>query len=329
MAAMVSELIPDTLVDFLRIVGWYAERMEIEAYLVGGSVRDWLIGIPAFDIDLMVVGDAPRFTSSLYAEWEELFPGVSRPLPPKIFPKFGTVKISLVTEIAPGVSQFDFASSREEQYAAPGAEPTVTLGASFEKDMLRRDFTANALALEIGPVRFLQVRDAVDGVRDLQNNELRLIHDRSLQDDPARIIRGLRFVARRGFVFEKETERLMKEAVIGRYLQRLPQFRLFDELRKALVEAEVCRTISEFYRWGIVSQLLPEAELLSEQQVVGELSKLSAANLCAPEFKWVAALFVLIRDKTKFIELLKRSKLSRVNTASAISAFELLSNAQI
>lgn len=163
-------------------------------YVVGGAVRDLLLGRNRADLDLVVEGDAAALAARLGGE-------------PIEHERFGTAKVEI------GGHEVDIASARSETYALPGALPDVTVPAGIEADLGRRDFTINAMAIPLaGEPRLL---DPHGGQTDLEAGLLRVLHARSFADDPTRAIRAARYAARFGFGLEAETERLLREAELG------------------------------------------------------------------------------------------------------------------
>jgi tRNA nucleotidyltransferase (CCA-adding enzyme) len=164
---------------------------EEPVYLVGGAVRDLLLGRLGADVDLVVVGDATALATRLGgAEVEH--------------ERFGTVKAEVEGH---GV---DIASARTETYPEPGALPVVAPAESIEVDLGRRDFTINAMAIPLAGEPLLI--DPHGGEKDLERGLLRVLHPRSFEDDPTRAIRAARYAARFGFTLEPETDRLMRRA---------------------------------------------------------------------------------------------------------------------
>jgi tRNA nucleotidyltransferase (CCA-adding enzyme) len=164
---------------------------EDPVYLVGGAVRDLLLGRPRADVDLVVEGDAAALATRLGgAEVEH--------------ERFGTVKVEVEGH------EVDIASARTETYPQPGALPVVEPADSLEVDLGRRDFTINAIAIPLqGEARVI---DPHGGQADLERGLLRVLHPGSFVDDPTRAIRAARYAARFGFTLEPETDRLMRQA---------------------------------------------------------------------------------------------------------------------
>lgn len=170
-----------------------AVRREAEepVYLVGGAVRDLLLGRPRTDVDLVVEGDAAALATRLGGADAE-------------HERFGTVKVEVEGH------ELDIASARTEAYPEPGALPVVSPAESIEVDLGRRDFTINAMAIPVeGEPRVI---DPYGGQTDLERGLLRVLHPKSFEDDPTRAIRAARYAARFGFTLEPETDRLMRRA---------------------------------------------------------------------------------------------------------------------
>ncbi len=160
-------------------------------YLVGGAVRDLLLGHPRADVDLVVEGDAVTLAGRLGGATAE-------------HDRFGTVKVEIDGH------EVDIATARTEAYPEPGALPEVTPGMSLEADLDRRDFTINAMAIPLaGEVRLI---DPHGGREDLERGLLRVLHEDSFGDDPTRAIRAARYASRFGFTLEPGTDRLLRQA---------------------------------------------------------------------------------------------------------------------
>lgn len=170
-----------------------AVRREARApvYLVGGAVRDLLLGRPRADVDLVVEGDAAALAASLGGAEKE-------------HERFGTVKVEIEGH------EVDIASARTESYPHPGALPEVAPADSVEADLGRRDFTINAMAIPLaGESRLI---DPHGGHEDLERGLLRVLHPRSFEDDPTRAIRAARYGSRFGFSLEPGTYELLRQA---------------------------------------------------------------------------------------------------------------------
>jgi tRNA nucleotidyltransferase (CCA-adding enzyme) len=197
-------------------------------YLVGGAVRDLLLGRGRADIDLVVEGDPAALAAALGAE------------PVAEHPRFGTLKIEL------GGDEVDIAATRRETYAEPGALPTVELGAPIRTDLARRDFTVNAMAVPLAEPR--ELIDPYGGQEDLECGALRVIHGASFVDDPTRAIRAARYAARFGFGLEQGTEELIQTTDLGTVTPE----RRGAELRRLAEEATAVKGLELLAGWGLV-----------------------------------------------------------------------------
>jgi tRNA nucleotidyltransferase (CCA-adding enzyme) len=188
------------LKDELRALDRLAPVLDAlpgRAYLVGGTVRDLLLGRPhRFDFDLAVVGDAEEFARELA---EKLGGSVT------LHGRFGTAVVRYGSS-----AHVDVASARTETYAAPAALPDVAPAQSIEEDLLRRDFTINAMAIELPEAELVDPRN---GREHLQDRLVRVLHERSFEDDPTRIFRAARYETRLGFRMDPKTETLALMAV--------------------------------------------------------------------------------------------------------------------
>ncbi len=179
-------------------------------YLVGGAVRDLLRGGEPFDLDLVVEGDAAALARRLG--------------PARVHDRFGTSTVTL-----DGFS-YDIARARSETYSHPGALPEVT-PASLAEDLLRRDFTVNAIALALGGAVAGELRPAPNALEDLRASRLRVLHDRSFIDDPTRLLRLARYASRLRFAIEPQTLKLALAAVRSGALRTVSGSRIGAELR--------------------------------------------------------------------------------------------------
>lgn len=181
-------------------------------YFIGGVVRDELLGRESFDVDITYVGDAIEFAKTIpNAEILQ----INKP--------FGTVRIKLDGQ------EIDIASTRCETYPQKGHLPVVNnIGCSLKEDILRRDFTINALAKS---TLTGEIIDYTGGINDIKNKTLRVLHNDSFIDDPTRIIRALKFSVRFGFELDEHTKQLQDE-----YLNDINYNISYKRLKKELIE---------------------------------------------------------------------------------------------
>ncbi len=234
-------------------------------FLVGGAVRDLLLGRTPRELDVVVEGDgAPAFARKLGAPVRPSAPAappVHAPgalaEPPSAagpvvveHPRFGTAVVEL------DGARIDVATARRERYPAPGALPEVE-PAPLAEDLLRRDFAVNAIAVALDGEHPGQLHQAPHALEDLREGRLRVLHERSFLDDPTRLWRLARYHARLGFTIEERTAELAAAAVAGGALATVSGARIGAELRLALAEADPLATVAALERLGLLRALHP------------------------------------------------------------------------
>jgi tRNA nucleotidyltransferase (CCA-adding enzyme) len=204
-----------------------AERAEIaELYLIGGAVRDLVVGAEPIDIDLAIDADPQALAAAL----------TSGDGPPEARPVGAETRFGTVTAHRDGV-RYDIARTRTEHYAHPGALPEVT-PARIEQDLLRRDFTVNAIALGLLGDHAGEVLAAPGAQDDLRAQRLAVLHDASFQDDPTRLFRLARYSARLGFEIAPHTRALAQRAIVEGALETISGTRTGNELRLLAAEPD-------------------------------------------------------------------------------------------
>ena len=186
--------LPEEALALVREAGALAAARCVELYLVGGVVRDLLLGRASSDLDLVVEGDAIGLAEALAKQAGGKL---------VLHRRFGTAKVRLVRQAV------DLAMARAEAYARPGALPTVRPG-SLHDDLARRDFTINAMALRLSPDGRGELVDPFGGRKDLEEGLIRILHDASFIDDATRMLRAVRYEQRFGFHLEPSTEKLLR-----------------------------------------------------------------------------------------------------------------------
>lgn len=215
--------LPQRLVTVIEEAGHLADRCGVPLFVVGGCVRDLLLGIENLDLDLVVEGDGIAFARKL---GEVLRARV------KVHERFGTAIV-----LSADGFRLDVATARTEYYEYPTALPTVEQS-SIKKDLHRRDFTMNALAVRLNGKGFGDVLDFYGGQRDLNDKVIRVLHGLSFVEDPTRVFRAIRFESRFGFRLGKDTAALIAGAVKMNLFERLSGHRLLEELKLLLSERE-------------------------------------------------------------------------------------------
>lgn len=230
---LLDKALPAASIELLRAAGELAASSTSrasEAYLVGGPARDALLGRDSGDLDIVAVGDGVAFARALADATGGRVIAES---------EFGTVKLSV------GEMPMDVATARRETYPGPGELPEVE-PSSLEEDLARRDYSVNAMAVDLAPHSWGDLIDLHGGHGDLMMRRLRVLHERSYIDDPTRILRGLRYEVRLGFKPEPRTLEYMSRDAGG--LGDVSGARIIAELEKIFDEdgpAEIFRLAEE------------------------------------------------------------------------------------
>ncbi len=254
-----AALVHDDL-DLLRRLGVAAAAEGVELWLVGGPVRDALLGRPVLDLDL--TSEAPA---------AELGPRLADRLGGTCGSRsqFGTVKLRL------DGGTLDLATARAEVYPYPAALPVIVAGgAEMAADLARRDFTINAMAASLHPRRFGELLDTEGGVADLDAGVVRVLHRASFRDDPTRTFRAARYVSRLGFRMDAATRRQLRRSL--RYVDTLSAARVRREIERLLAEPHAARAVLTAVRFGV----LPAIETgLAAPEVRAALRRADARGL--------------------------------------------------
>ena len=247
MKNLLSSLNPKSL-SLVRSVGVLAQEQGMAAYLVGGSVRDLMLKIPNIDLDITVEASHKPFgyqgTGNFGMRLAESLARLHRGSQLTRYPAFKTATVLL-----PDGSLVDFATARQETYVRGGAFPAVK-PSNIKEDLLRRDFTINAMAIAINPDVWGKLVDPFKGKADLSAKRLRVLHEKSFLDDPTRILRAARFKARLGLKMEAKTLRSLKSAVKIKVLDTIKPQRYLKDFNKVLKEANSKEAVKCLKSWN-------------------------------------------------------------------------------
>jgi tRNA nucleotidyltransferase (CCA-adding enzyme) len=266
-------------------------------YLVGGAVRDVLMGEPNFDVDIAVEGDGIAFGDAL-----------AEALGGRVIPhdRFGTAIV-----VHEG-GRVDVATARTEFYDSPGALPTVEQ-ASIRQDLYRRDFTINAMAASLRGDDFGRLVDHFGGLQDLENGVVRVLHNLSFIDDPTRIFRAIRYENRYGLAMDAHTLALARACVEMNLVGELSSSRLRDELQALLSEERVDDSVRRLAELGIDRAIHPHLAADEESaRLIGEIDR-AREDLVPATPAWRLRLAVLARrlPPDELYEWFERLKLRR------------------
>ncbi len=221
LSSAMTQVLPKEVVVLLRDIGEAAAEMKFNAFVAGGFVRDLLLRINNSDIDIVIEGDGILFAKE-YAR--------KNGAEVRTHEKFSTATI-----IFPDNTRVDVATARLEYYEHPAAMPTVEMS-SIKLDLYRRDFTINAMAIQLNPDKFGTLIDYFNCQNDLKERRIQVLHNLSFVEDPTRIFRAIRFEARLDFQITRHTEKLVKNAVNMQIFNQFEGPRFFYELKLILSE---------------------------------------------------------------------------------------------
>lgn len=238
---LLSQL-PRNTFGLLRDLGRMADEHEVGLYLVGGVVRDLLLKRSNWDLDLTVEGDGIAFARLVATRYGA---GLA------LFERFATARLTMSHK-----TKVDIATTRRESYADPAALPEVR-PARLEEDLFRRDFTINAMAIQLNRERWGCLHDPHGGQKDLKAKFVRVLHAKSFVDDPTRMFRAFRFAERFGFRLEPTTHRLLRQAAETDILAQLSGPRLANEIFMLLRERHPERALAALARLHLLRFLHP------------------------------------------------------------------------
>jgi tRNA nucleotidyltransferase (CCA-adding enzyme) len=245
--------------SLLRELGILADEPGVSLYLVGGVVRDLLLRRENWDLDLTLEGDGIAFARLVADRYRA---GLA------VFERFATARLVL-----PNRLKIDIASTRRESYVKPAALPDVA-SASLQEDLYRRDFTINAMAIQLNPATFGELHDPYGGQRDLKAKTIRVLHEGSFIDDPTRIFRAIRFTQRFGFSLEPSTRGLLEEAAATNLIQQLSGPRLCNEILLLLGERDPRKPIKRLAFLKLLRFLHPRLQYTNKgERIVAVLPR--------------------------------------------------------
>lgn len=225
-----KEQLPEALYSLLIDMSQTAHESNMSVYLVGGIVRDIILGEENDDVDIVIEGDGIAFSKKLQQDYGGEV---------KIHESFGTA-----TWIHPTGIEIDVTSSRLEYYDRPAALPNVELS-TLKEDLYRRDFTINAMAINLKNEAFGQIVDPFRGQHDLKEKRIKILHNLSFVEDPTRIFRGVRFETRFGFLMDEHTTNLARHSIES--VKDLSVNRIVGEMARLFMEDYPERTIHRLF----------------------------------------------------------------------------------
>lgn len=239
----------------LETIGAEADKAGYEIYIIGGYVRDFILGKQSTDIDIMVLGDATEFAHKAAKKFKTELNAV--------YKNFGTALL-MVTDN--GVEyKIEFASARKESYNRNSRKPEV-VDANLEEDISRRDFTINTLAVSLNKKNYGELIDLYNGVEDIRNGIIKTPLDpmKTFDDDPLRIMRAIRFASRLNFKIEEQTykaivsmkDRLKENEVVSTE-------RVTDEFLQILMTDKPSIGLDLMFKTGVMAIVFPEISIMA------------------------------------------------------------------
>lgn len=293
---LVSRL-PQAGLQLFGVVCSRAESSGLRAFLVGGTVRDLLLNRESLDVDIVIEGNAVRLAREVAARTGARLAKTTA---------FGTATLKSAA------FSLDLATARSETYARPGALPKIT-PSTIDADLRRRDFTINAIALQITTQAPGKLLDPTGGVSDLRAGLVRLLHDRSFEDDATRILRAVRYEARFGFRLEERTLDLLRRDLT--FLHSISGTRIRHELARTFAETEPERALVRLQELGVLSAIHPVLSFSPDQAEGSRRLREMAAPTMAmwPLLGWTA-------PEGQIPDVIRRLALTRAQAAAVAAA---------
>ncbi len=241
--SIIVDCLDKSFITLIRTIGEVAENLEYNAFAVGGFVRDLLLKKKNLDLDVVVEGDGIVFAKKLAKSLNGRV---------RTHERFATAMVVLPNEF-----KIDIATARLEYYEYPAALPTVELS-SIKLDLFRRDFTINAMAIQLNPAKFGTLIDFFNCQNDLRHKAIKVLHNLSFVEDPTRIFRAIRLEKRMDFILVEHTKRLIRNAVTMKLFDKGDDPRFFSELQHILSEENPLPAIERLAELHLFEFLWPD-----------------------------------------------------------------------
>ncbi|MGB6129037.1 MAG: CBS domain-containing protein [Psychrilyobacter sp.] len=282
----IEEVVPEELLKLLKVIEAVSKKRKERVFLVGGIVRDLILGINNKDIDIVVEGDGIKFAIELKDVLE------AKKI--RIHEKFKTAMVVVNEDL-----KLDIASSRLEYYEYPTSLPVVEYG-NIRDDMYRRDFSINAMALEIDSYNFGKLIDFYGGYDDLKNKKIKILHNLSFIEDPTRIIRAFRFAARYGFELGKDTEIFLKNAISDGFLKKISWPRVKQELEILFSDKNLTRGMEFLNKYNVFSEINPNIEYdLEMKENIGKVENFKELLDFVKVKRWLLVFLIILENLEK------------------------------
>jgi len=305
-SAQIQEHIPVDLLSLCKQLGSIASDRNEALYLIGGVVRDALLGFESEDIDMVLEGDIDSFSTDPKVKSIAVVTSKSQ---------FKTVKLQI------GDITMDVANARKEVYKTPGSLPTISPAPLLE-DINRRDFTVNSLAMSLSPDTFGLLIDKLEGAKDLENKILKGIYEKTFQDDSTRIIRAAIYKARFAFSIDQATLSWIQRD--ASFIKTISDSRLSQEIMRVLAEPYPERILEQLANWDI-TELLP-IPFSYTKEIENLFKALRKDSIAKDDLHNYYRLGLLVHGNRKTQPSLRKWQLSDTENNTALDTLELLSD---
>lgn len=241
--SIIVDCLSREMIQLLQTIGGVADKLKYNAFAVGGFVRDLLLKKPNLDLDIVIEGDGIAFAKSLARHLGGRY---------RTHERFKTAVV-----LMPDGFKIDIATARLEYYEYPAAMPTVELS-SIKLDLYRRDFTINAMAIQLNQEQFGTLIDFFNSQNDLKQKSVKVLHNLSFVEDPSRIFRAVRFEQRMGFQISPHTRRLIANAVNMKLFGKSEDPRFLSELKIIFSEENPLPAIQRLAEFDLFQFLWPD-----------------------------------------------------------------------
>ncbi len=241
--SIIVECLSKHIITLLKTIGEVAEELGYKSFAVGGFVRDLLLKKNNLDLDVVIEGDGIIYAKKLAKKLRGRV---------RTHERFATAMV-----VMPDGFKIDIATARLEYYEYPAALPTIELS-SIKLDLFRRDFTINAMALQLNPQKFGTLIDFFNCQNDLKHKDIKVLHNLSFVEDPTRIFRAIRLEKRMDFSIAKHTERLIRNAVKMKLFGKANDPRFFTEIKIILSEENPLPAIERLAQFDLFQFLWPD-----------------------------------------------------------------------
>ena len=300
---LLATALPRRVAELLKKIGEIAAEHKYQAFVVGGFVRDLLLGVENLDLDIVIEGSGIDFAQHLV----KILGGRVR-----THEQFATAVVTL-----PDDFKIDIATARTEFYEFPAALPKVS-SSSIKEDLYRRDFTINAMAIRLDPAHFGELLDFFGGWKDLKNKRIRVLYNLSFVEDPTRIFRAIRFEQRYHFRMDKDTEKFIQNAITHDLFERLTDERLREEIILILSEDNPWLATERLRQFDLLRYIhpkviLPETAENMFKEAQDNLFLFTLPLLDRQVSRWLVYFLLLIDHLTKAEtgELINRFRFTR------------------